>query len=110
MTWAEDVEMIYRRATRDLEYGPWRVLGDGHTVVDAGGRTIVKVSSTAFARLVAQLPELCDPVLRPNLPQTLDDGSLPPPCGVDDPQEAYDKGYEAGYDKGHTVGFEEALG
>lgn len=106
--WDRDIEMTYQRATRNLEYGPWRVLRDGHTVVDSGGRTIIRVASPAFAQLIAHLPELCDPVLRPHLPQVLEDGSLPPACGVSDSQAAYDEGYSEGYDKGVKVGYAES--
>lgn len=45
---------------------PWRAVPTGHwTVVDANGHTVcTRVMSEEIARMIALLPDICDPALR----------------------------------------------
>ena len=84
--WRRDVERAHKAARRaaDLAYGPWKVVEVSNAVVayenhlgcfrrvdrayavtDLTGKVVATVEHRAVAELLAGVPDLCDPCLRP---------------------------------------------
>ena len=113
--WTADIKSAYDSARRDsnLTYGSWKVvpIEGRYEVQDLKGQTIVDTASKSLAELVALLPDLCDPDLRPPCaPGSIvsSDHRTMPLMGVVDVQKVHDQAYLRGFKEGAKKGWEEA--
>lgn len=134
--WSEDVARMYDAARNKagLAYGPWQVIEVANAVVTYGGRpgcfkrvdrgyavadvvgnVITTVQTKEVAELIASLPDLCDPCLRPQgtmsgtVVVSYKDATLEAPSllGVSEPARLFEYGVDAGYQLGFNVGYDE---
>jgi len=119
--WSDDMQRLYRTAISrgGLVDGPWRAVRhdtkdsvsfgkSGFTeIVDLKGNTVAVILNEAVADLISNVPEMCDPVIRPQEPTEswkpvprFDDTAI----GVDDVHGAYSQGFDRGYEKGFDSG------
>jgi|10_taG_2_1085330.scaffolds.fasta_scaffold31797_1 hypothetical protein len=141
--WSAAIQRLFNaaRSSGNIVYGPWSVehvphcvivpnrtgynggapgidytdASEGWKVKDLNGTTIVVVTNKALAELIASLPDLCDPALRPGFGGHVECGITGraksiPTSGTSDPQKAFDTGYRQGYDEGVADGEEAACG
>ena len=135
--WSADIQRLFNavRSSGGIVYGPWSVqhvphpvivpsqLGynnygkeeEGWQVKDLNGTTIVVTANKALSELIAALPDLCDPALRPGAGEYVECGVTGraksiPTSGTADPQKAFASGYRRGYVEGVADGEEAACG
>lgn len=135
--WSADIQRLFNaaRSHDQIVYGPWSVEHVPHPVIvpsqigyndyakkdegwqvkDLNGTTIAVTANKALAELIAALPDLCDPALRPGFGGHVECGITGraksiPTSGTADPQKAFDTGYRQGYDEGVADGEEAACG
>jgi hypothetical protein len=107
MEWTKEIQRLWGRVHGAYGYGPWRVTSTPVTVapygvVGASGKDIVAVGDPDLAALIAALPDLCDPDLRPR--EDFDS------IGIATPEHAHEDGWKSGYAVGRSEMLKEALG
>jgi hypothetical protein len=96
------------RSEGGYTWAAWRTVktADGYIVQDGNGKTVIETSLQPLADMVAGLPELMEPDLRSTVlyVQTANGQSrqisAAASIGIDDAQEAYDRGYTDGWQHG----------
>ena len=117
--WTAEMQSLYSRvrAKQGLCYGIWRVTGpcppfNNYEVKDLKGNTVIgNVPSKELAELIAALPDLCDPCLRPSCaPGSIvaNNNRVQPIIGTADVQSIHDKAYSHGFNAGEKKGWEDA--
>lgn len=100
--WAGDVRRLWDRACGAHGWGLWTVTPDpqgrGWAVSSAAGSTVAVASDESTARLIAALPDLCEPSLRPVHVDPGGAGLLPASLDAI-VSAARDEGYDEGYDE-----------
>lgn len=119
MDWDNDMRRLWEHATTEVGWGIWRVRDTGDAPVEITltrhgqpvlltvpslwavttleGRPVALTGSRAVADLLATVPDLMDPALRP-------DGS-----GTHPGTASGDRAFERGWGEGHAVGQAEAF-
>jgi hypothetical protein len=100
--WAGDIRRLWDRACGAHGWGLWAAVPDhqgrGWTVFSAAGSAVAVTSDEPTARLIASLPDLCEPSLRPVHTDPGGAGLLP--ASLDAVvSAARDEGYDEGYDE-----------
>ncbi len=119
-TWTADMVRLFDQARSDagLSYGCWLVRPHskaGFDVVDVNKKVIIAgLTSKPMAELIASIPDLCDPCLRPrDAPGLIVDfhgrDAVKPLVGVNTASDLYNSAYSKGFNKGHEAGWEDGF-
>ena len=102
--WSHEIAMMWNQATRHVTWGPWEKRTDHDApksdmflVVAVDGKVVARTARPEIAELIAQVPDLCEPILRKGRSEY--DG-----VGAEAADAAHERGFGQGYEKGYREG------